>query len=412
MNYRKSLRSPKERERLEGNKEKVNFAYNDFAEKNNKSVKKLYKAYLITTVCTVLAVVILFLFGVGTNGEALAGKLSLITFADKIGSLVLKNDFADISSRAPSYTGDGNITLPPTVGDTADGTLPNIPSVDAGTTVKDIYAFDYSQVPDGHTPIVPMDLSLIKYGSSYINNSTGYSPDVQKLIEKNLKNSNGYEQLSVSSEPLVLIVHTHGTEAYSENGALYYPSDESNYARSENTRQNVVAIGKTVADILNSKGIPTAHCTVMHDALQYKDSYARAEESIRKYLEEYPSIKLVIDIHRDSIVRSSGDLIRPIAEYKGEAAAQLMCVVGSDWGGQACENWENNLSLALKLREKLNQECENLCRPTNLKPSTYNQEFAKFSLLIEVGASGNSIEEAQRSAKILGEKLSELMSAI
>jgi len=173
-----------------------------------------------------------------------------------------------------------------------------------------------------------------------------------------------------------------------------------------------VAIGKTVAEILNSKGIPTAHCTVMHDALQYKDSYARAEETIRKYLEEYPSIKLVIDIHRDSIVRSNGELIRPVAEYKGEAAAQLMCVVGSDWGGQECANWENNLSLALKLREKLNQECDNICRPTNLKPSTYNQEISKFSLLIEVGSSGNSLSEAQRSAALLGEKLCELMKEI
>ncbi|MBE6576743.1 MAG: hypothetical protein E7653_01225 [Ruminococcaceae bacterium] len=411
MIEKRRLGSAKKRERLEAKNEDVKFEYRDFSTKKRSTLRRVYKAYIVTTLCTLLAVMMLFLFGVGSNGDALAGRFSLVSFADKIGRLVLKNDFSDISSHA-SYNTDEEQTIPSVNDENVENSFPNIPSIDAGTIPKDLYEFDYSKVPEGHTPIVPMDLSLIKYGSSYINNSTGYKPNVQMLIEKNLKGGNGYEQVSLSNKPLVLIVHTHGTEAYSENGALYYPSDESNYARSEDTRKNVVAIGKTVAEILNSKGIPTAHCTVMHDALQYKDSYARAEETIRKYLEEYPSIKLVIDIHRDSIVRSNGELIRPVAEYKGEAAAQLMCVVGSDWGGQECANWENNLSLALKLREKLNQECDNICRPTNLKPSTYNQEISKFSLLIEVGSSGNSLSEAQRSAALLGEKLCELMKEI
>ena len=136
------------------------------------------------------------------------------------------------------------------------------------------------------------------------------------------------------------------------------------------------------------------------------------EETIKKYLEEYPTIKLVIDVHRDSIVKSSGEMVRPVAELDGEAAAQIMCVVGSDWEGDGYPDWENNLSLALKLREKLNSEQYNICRPVNLKGHTYNQELSAFSLLLEVGAAGNSLVEAQRSAKLIGEKLCELLKEI
>ena len=150
----------------------------------------------------------------------------------------------------------------------------------------------------------------------------------------------------------------------------------------------------------------------MHDRIQYKDSYARAEDTIRKYLEEYPTIKLVIDIHRDSIIKSSGEIVRPVTEHNGEAAAQVMCVVGSDWEGDSYPNWEDNLSLALKLREQLNSQCENVCRPVFLKSHTYNQEIAPYSILLEVGASGNSLQEAQRSAKLIGEALCMIITQI
>ena len=86
-----------------------------------------------------------------------------------------------------------------------------------------------------------------------------------------------------------------------------------------------------------------------------------------------------------------------------------MCVVGSSYGGEDCPNWEGNLALALKLRESLNAKCDDLCRPPYLKSSTYNQELAPYSLLIEAGASGNSLEEVQRSMAILAQVLRELL---
>lgn len=160
-----------------------------------------------------------------------------------------------------------------------------------------------------------------------------------------------------------------------------------------------------MAEKLTQNGIPTLHCTVMHDQLQYKNSYSRAEETIKQYLEKYPSIKLVIDLHRDAIIKSSGELVRPVTLVDSKPTAQVMCVVGSDWGGDECPSWENNLSLALKLRDSLNSKYGNLCRPTYLRSSTYNQEIAPYSLLLEVGACGNSLEEAQRAAELVATEL-------
>lgn len=407
--YQNRLKEKEATARIGGAKKDEGFFY-DERQRRKKIYKRWYTAYMATTLAAVVAVVALIAFGVGSNNAPLRNSM-FSNFSDKVAGWFVRLDFPlfDTNKHGVDYVGDATDN---TVSDKSDGnTYPtDDKDVTVGATVKDIYDFDYSSVPEGHTPIIPMDLSLSQYGDTYINNSTGYDPDTVALINKSL--GGGYEQLSASNGPVVLIVHTHGTEAYSENGAISCPSDEENYARTSDTRKNVVAVGKALADELIKNGIPTAHCTVLHDSVQYKDSYARAEETIKKYMSEYPTIKLVIDIHRDSIVKSSGEIVRPVAEINGKAAAQVMCVVGSDWAGDKCPEWENNLSLALKLRKEINSAYGNICRPPFLKGNTYNQEIAPYSLLLEFGAEGNSLEEAIVSAHLVGEKLASLISQI
>ena len=404
--YRNRLKAKKENPRIEGAPYEKRYFYKGRPVRH-RILKKWYAVYLVTTVSVVVAVLLLLLFGVGENGKPLGGRLNLSSFAEKVVGWFVSTDSPSIE------TSNGN----------ADSDISDIPSnnpttskpedtedVQVSTTVKGLYDFDYSKVPEGHTPIIPMDLSLSKYGDTYINNATGYSPNTVELINRQLGSS--YQPLSSNNGPLVLIIHTHGTEAYSQNGAISFSSDEQNYARTSDTEKNVVAVGRALADELIKNGIPTAHCTVLHDSVQYKDSYARAEETVKRYLQEYPTIKLVIDVHRDSIVKSSGEVVRPVTEYDGQAAAQVMCVVGSSWAGDECPNWENNLSLALQLRRALNSECESICRPPFLKGNTYNQELAPYSLLLEVGSQGNSLEEALASAKLVGQKLSAIIDKI
>ncbi len=392
----------------------------DYRRHRRTVFKRWYAIYLSTAILLVLVITFLLVFGVGAGNKKLSENIALSTLAEKAASFFSEIDFPfsrTPDTHIPNDT-QGNLT-PPSVTDdteqtentgTADGGDTEPPSTDVSAGGMGLYDFDYSAVPDGHIPIIPMDLSLTQYGEYYINNSSGYTPDIPALLSKNLAGS-GFVPLSVSTGPEVLIVHTHGTEAYSPDGAISVPEGEED-ARSTDTQKNVVFIGKVLADTLTKNGVKTAHCTIMHDSVQYKDSYARAEETIKKYLEEYPTIKLVIDLHRDSIIKADGELVRPVSELDGNAAAQLMCVVGTPWEGDTHPNWQNNLSLALKLRRLLNDESPNICRPVFLKSHTYNQELAPYSLLIEVGASGNSLAEAQRSAELLGEKLAELMNMI
>ena len=247
-------------------------------------------------------------------------------------------------------------------------------------------------------PILPMDMSLLSYGKNFIYNDTSLSPNISELSYKAIK------KFAVSNLPLVLVIHTHTTESYMPEGADFYIDDGNELARSTNPEENMIAVGKEFTRILIENGIPTLHCTIIHDKDSYRESYSRAAESIAKYLKEYPSIRYVFDIHRDSLMRSSGELISSITSIEGQNHAQIMAVVG---GSNA--NWESNLIFALRLRGELNDKFTNLCRPVCLRESSYNQHMSEISLILEIGTSGNSLSEALAAARLTAEAISKLI---
>lgn len=305
----------------------------------------------------------------------------------------------------------GNNGNPPSDGDAVTTPAESEPSGPSYLDADELYRFDYSLVPTGEIPIVPMDMSLLNYGYAYIYNDTKYAPKIAALTDSkdtipvfNYLNSAVYP----AGDPIVLIIHTHGTEAYSEEGAISY-SESAELARSSDVNRNVVAVGAVMAEILNEKGVKTLHCTIMHDKESYKDSYLRSASTIAEYLSRYPSIQYVIDVHRDSLTTSSGSLIRPVALVDGRAAAQVMCVVGSDYNGADYPDWQKNLSLALKLRQALNQKHTNISRPVCLRGSAYNQQYAPLSMLLEVGASGNTLSEAKEAARLCAAVLADII---
>ena len=114
-----------------------------------------------------------------------------------------------------------------------------------------------------------------------------------------------------SDSPLVLILHTHTTEAYNDEGE-YYESPLSEFARSHDENKNVIRIGQTIAKILNQNGIPTIHVKSYHDDISYNDAYANSERTIKSYLEKYPTIKYVFDIHRDALMLDDSILAHPL----------------------------------------------------------------------------------------------------
>ena len=363
--------------------------YNGYYEIRTRRKRRGYYAIIFTALCLLVALAILLLGIVFDQGGDLIDPDMIPTISE--GILRPSKD----TILRPSET-DGESTEEDTTQTDTESTT-------------DIYEFDYSKVPSGETPIVPMDLSLSNYGALYIHNSTGYSPNTEQLISSTLDGLSGPEYISTSL-PAVLIIHTHGTEAFCEDGAIGYKENANEeFARTDDIKNNIVAVGKTLSDALNKKGINTIHCEIMHDEDGYRTAYDRAKETIEEYIKKYPSIKLVIDLHRDAIINSDGDIIRPITSVSGKTAAQVMCVVGSSYGGEENKRWEDNLSLALQLREQLNKDNTNLCRPVYLKSSTYNQEIARYSLLLEVGACGNSLDEAKYTATLVADAIAKII---
>ncbi len=200
--------------------------------------------------------------------------------------------------------------------------------------------------------------------------------------------------------PVVLILHTHGTESYAADGAV--STTEEAY-RSTDPNENILRVGEAMAEVLRSHGINVLHSTEMYDAEDFSMAYYNASLAIREYLAEYPSISYIFDLHRDSIPDGGGGTVRPVTEIDGVDCAQVMFVVGTDHGGADHGDWADNFNLACRIQSRVHEEHEGLMRAINLRSASFNQQYTKGSLLLEMGAVGSSVEEAVGSAKLVGE---------
>ena len=243
----------------------------------------------------------------------------------------------------------------------------------------------------------PLVFSADEADAIGIVGACSYQPDKQALLPRP-------SALSLSDDgPAVLIVHTHSSEAYTMEAGFEYP--ESDALRTLDERYSVIRVGDEIADILTEAGISVLHDTQPNDYPNYNGAYERMRQTIEGYLAEYPSIQMVLDIHRDAAEDADGNPVALTAEADGEACAELMLVVGTDEGGLSHPDWQENLANALKIQTLLNRSAPGLCRNLNLRTERFNQHETPGSLLVEVGASGNTLAEALRSARILGQAL-------
>ena len=206
-------------------------------------------------------------------------------------------------------------------------------------------------------------------------------------------------------DPAVLILHTHATESYTRSEGEDYR--ESAAFRTLDENFNMLSVGDHLAQVLTAGGITVIHDRTLHDYPSYNGSYNHARKALQRYLEEYPSICLVLDLHRDA----SGDnrnQMRTQVQVAGETAAQLMLVVGTDASGLKHPNWEDNLALGLKLQVTTDAIAPGIMRYVNLRAQRFNQDLLPGMLLVEVGAAGNSHREALLAAEILGQGILEL----
>ena len=231
----------------------------------------------------------------------------------------------------------------------------------------------------------PMDAALVD-----VRYHASYRPDLQQMVTSTLRWD------LCADEPTVLIISSHATESYDPKAEPYTASGAY---RTLDTERNMISIGSYVADLLENAGIHVIHDTTLHDYPSYNDSYIASRKTVQQYLKQYPTIRLVLDLHRDA-AGEGGRQLRTTAKIGEETSAQLMVVIGTNH-----EGYEDNLSLGLKLHVQLEQQAPGIMRPLQLRSQRFNQDLHAGALLMEVGAAGNSHKEARLAAKQLADAI-------
>ncbi len=280
---------------------------------------------------------------------------------------------------------------------------PNIQSfliyLETGRNVRFLPSFEEISEPVEETQMIAPVSVLPHFGAEdaarvSIKSSANVQADIEALLAQPLSWS------LRADEPTVLILHTHASESYTRAEGEDY--EETSDFRTLDEAYNMVSIGARVAQILEENGISVIHDCALHDYPSYNGSYADARTSTADILAQYPSIRLVLDLHRDA----SGDIndqLRTCATVDGEQIAQLLFVMGTDY-----DAWQENLSLALKLHVQLERNAEGIMRPLSLRGNRFNEDLSNGALLVEVGAAGNSHAEALRAAKYLAQAIIDL----
>lgn len=237
-----------------------------------------------------------------------------------------------------------------------------------------------------------------KYTNSYngvtVKNGTNYTLTDEILSPDNI---------SINKQD-VMIFHTHTCESYTatEN----YPYEESGTFRTTDLDFSVSRVGDALSDQLLSYGFNVVHDKTYHDYPAYSGSYGRSQATVENLLVSHPGTDIIIDLHRDAIADTS---YAPSVIIGDETVAQLMFVIGTDGGGLEHPNWQQNLKFAVKVQEKANELYPGLFRPILLRNSRYNQQLGKAACIIEVGATGNTLEQAMGSMKYLSKILDEVL---
>ena len=216
--------------------------------------------------------------------------------------------------------------------------------------------------------------------------------------------------LSVKKDaPCVLIFHTHTTESYQYLDRDYYTAGFP--TRDNDPSRNMIRVGDEICRELEAMGFAVLHDTAIHDA-RYTGAYGRSRETVQAYQKQYPSLQVLLDIHRDAIQLSDGTKIKPVATIDGKQAAQVMIITGCQENGNGVTefpDWEQNLVFALQLQEKMESTFPGLTRPVFFSPRRYNMHLSHCSLLLEVGSDANTLEEAAYSGRLIGHALGLLL---
>ena len=238
-------------------------------------------------------------------------------------------------------------------------------------------------------------------GGLYLYNRTGESVDLEAAAQASVN-------ITLPAEgPQILIVHTHTTEAYTPDGTDVYTPD-GGVARTLEEEDNMLRVGDEMERVFTEMGLSVLHDRTVHDYPQYNGAYTRSAQTVQDYLEQYPSIKIVLDVHRDALAGEDGTVYKAVTVIDGVDTAQVMLVIGHGQDGSN-PHWMENLALACKIQSSMNTLYPTLARPMTFRASSYNQELSTGSLLVEVGTHGNTLQEALSAARLFARSAGQVL---
>lgn len=232
----------------------------------------------------------------------------------------------------------------------------------------------------------------VQYGKVKIRNQTE-TPLTQEMLTPDIK---------IENKNIVLF-HTHSCESYTSSEKYQYNPTGS--YRTTDLNFTVVRVGTELENQLKQYNYNVVHSTDYHDYPSYNGSYTRSLATVENILKTTPS-DIIIDVHRDAV--GSRNDYAPTVKIGNDEAAQIMFVVGTNVGGLWHPNWNQNLKFAIKIQEKAEEMYPGLFKPIMLTPSRYNQHTGKYASIIEVGATGNTLDQCLNSMKYLAKVMNEV----
>lgn len=247
--------------------------------------------------------------------------------------------------------------------------------------------------------------TILSYGNVQVQSKI--PENFYELNIENLLNEGADLKIKDISKPTVLIYHSHTTECFTLLDVGYYT--ESTDLKTKDINRNMVRVGDEICRVLESRGIGVVHDREIHDE-DYNSSYDSSRQSVEKYLEEYPSIEITIDVHRDSITYKDGTKVKPTVEVDGKKAAKMMIISGCEYNRvKNFPDWQDNLHFSTAVANELNSKYEGLMRPILFSERKYNMDLTKNSFLLEVGTEANTLDEACYSGRLFADGLSDLL---
>lgn len=234
----------------------------------------------------------------------------------------------------------------------------------------------------------------VEYGKVKIKNQTDYQL-TQEMLTPNI---------TIENKNIVLF-HTHSCESYTSSEKYSYTPTGT--FRTTDLNFTVTRVGTELENYLKEYKYNVIHNTDYHDYPAYNGSYTRSLATVEKILETNPS-DIIIDVHRDAI-GSRSDYAPTVKIGDTDEAAQIMFVIGTNAGGLEHPNWNQNLKFAIKIQEKAEEMYPGLFKPIMLTESRYNQHTGKYASIIEVGATGNTLEQCLNSMKYLSKVMNEVL---